>query len=69
MCVCSKNYETVDHLIWHSERFGSEKHRLVEALSGLDVLHGTPVRDLCSLRKWSVIKCCIDFLESFKIEI
>jgi hypothetical protein len=43
MCVCLKDYETVDHLIWHSERFGSE----------LDVLHGTPVQDLCGLRKWS----------------
>jgi hypothetical protein len=38
---------------WHCERFGSERHRLIDALSELDVLHGTPVRDLCGLRKWS----------------
>jgi hypothetical protein len=25
MCVCLKDYETVDHLFWHCERFGSEK--------------------------------------------
>jgi hypothetical protein len=65
-CVCLINYETVDHLIWHCDRFGSERHRLIDALSELDVLHGTPVRDLCSLRKWSAIKCCLDFLGSLK---
>jgi hypothetical protein len=67
MCVCLQDYETVDHLIWHCERFGSERHRLIDALSELDVLHGTPDRDLCGLRKWSAIKCCLDFLESLKI--
>jgi hypothetical protein len=40
MCVCLKDYETVNHLIWHWERFGSERHRLIDALSELDVLHG-----------------------------
>jgi hypothetical protein len=44
--VCLKDLETVDHLIWHCERFGSERHRLINALCELDVLHGTPVRDL-----------------------
>jgi hypothetical protein len=29
-CVCLKDYETVDHLIWHCEMFGSEIHRLIE---------------------------------------
>jgi hypothetical protein len=29
MCVCLKDYETVDHLIWHCERFWSERHRLI----------------------------------------
>jgi hypothetical protein len=43
MCVCLKDYESVDHLIWHCERFGSERHRLIDALSEMDVLHGTPV--------------------------
>jgi hypothetical protein len=40
MCVCLQDYETVDHLIWHCERFGSERHRLIDALSELDVQHG-----------------------------
>jgi hypothetical protein len=67
MCVCLKDFETVDHLIWHCERFGSERHRLIDALSKLDVLHGTPLRDLCGPRKWSAIKYCLDFFGSFKI--
>jgi hypothetical protein len=58
MCACRQDYETVDHLIWHCERFGLERHRLIDALSELDLLHGTPVRDLCGLRKRSAIKCC-----------
>jgi hypothetical protein len=56
MCVCLKDYESVDHLIWHCERFGSERHRIIDALAELNVLHGTPVRDLCGLRNWSAIK-------------
>jgi hypothetical protein len=55
MCVCLKDYEIVDHLIWHCERFGSETH--IDTLSELDVLHGTPVRDLCGVQMWSAIKC------------
>jgi hypothetical protein len=67
MCVCLQDYETVDHLIWHCERFGSERHRLMDALPELDVQHGTPVRNLCGLRKWSAVKCCLDFLGGFRI--
>jgi hypothetical protein len=67
MCVSLQDYERVDHLIWHCERFGSERHRLIDALSDLNVLHGTPVWDLCGLRTWIAIKCCLDFLGSFKI--
>jgi hypothetical protein len=59
MCVCLKDSETVYHLIRHYVRFGPES-------PGLNVLHGTPVRDL---RKWSAINCCLDFLGSFKIGI
>jgi hypothetical protein len=50
--LCLKDYEIVDHLIWYCARFRSERHRLIDALSELDVLHGTPVRDLCGPRKW-----------------
>jgi hypothetical protein len=33
MCVCAGDYETMDHLIWHSERFRLERHRLIDALA------------------------------------
>jgi hypothetical protein len=29
MCVFAGDYETVDHLIWHSERFWLERHRFI----------------------------------------
>jgi hypothetical protein len=30
MCVCLKDNETVDYLIWHCERFGLERHPLID---------------------------------------
>jgi hypothetical protein len=30
--------------------------------SALDVQLGTPVQDLCVLKKWWAMKCCLDFL-------
>jgi hypothetical protein len=66
MCVCLKNYETGDHLIWHCERFETERHRHRTAL---DVQIGTPVLDLCALKKWRGMKCCLDFLGSLGIRI
>jgi hypothetical protein len=63
------DYETVDHLIWHCERFENERRRLIDALTALDVQFGTPVRDLCALKKWWAMKCCLDFLGSLGIRI
>jgi hypothetical protein len=37
MCVCASDCETVDHLIWHCERFRFERHRLIDALAALNV--------------------------------
>jgi hypothetical protein len=34
--VCLRDYETVDHLIWHCERFETERRRLTDALTALD---------------------------------
>jgi hypothetical protein len=46
MCVCLKDYETVYHLIWHCERFETERRRLTDALN---LQPGTPVRGyVCS---------------------
>jgi hypothetical protein len=37
MCVGAGDIETVDHLIWHCERFRLERHRLIDALAALNV--------------------------------
>jgi hypothetical protein len=31
--VCAGTYETLDHLIWHCERFRLERYRLIDALN------------------------------------
>jgi hypothetical protein len=70
--MCVQDYETVDHLIWHCERFGSERHRLIDALSELDVLHGTPVRDLPSNVVWTsseVLKSDSDLAVSLSVDV
>jgi hypothetical protein len=28
ICVCLRDYETLDHLVWHCERFETKKRRL-----------------------------------------
>jgi hypothetical protein len=68
-CICLKDYETVDHLIWHCKRFETERRRLTDTLTALDVQLGTPVRDLCALKKWRAMKCCLNFLGSLEIRI
>jgi hypothetical protein len=32
ICVCLKDYKTVVYLIWHFERFETERRRLIDAL-------------------------------------
>jgi hypothetical protein len=69
ICTCLKDYETVYHLIWYCERFETERRRLTDALTALDVQLGTTVRDLCVLKKWRAMKCCLDFLGTLRIKI
>jgi hypothetical protein len=52
MCVCARNYEMVDHVIWRCERFRVERHRLIDAFAALNVGFGFPIRDLCALKKY-----------------
>jgi hypothetical protein len=44
MCLCASDYETVDPLIWHCERFRVERHGLIDALLALNVSIGIPIR-------------------------
>jgi hypothetical protein len=69
ICVCLRNYETVDHLIRHCERSETERRRLTDALTELDVELGTLVWDLCALKNWRAMKCYLDFLGSLGIRI
>jgi hypothetical protein len=68
MCVCADVYETVDHLIWHCERFLLESHRLIDALAALNVGIGIPIRDLCASRH-TTVKYCLDFLRGFGMQL
>jgi hypothetical protein len=68
MCMCAGDYETVDHLIWHYERFRLERHCLIDALAALNVSFGIPIRDLCALKKCCAVKYCLDFLREFGIK-
>jgi hypothetical protein len=69
MYVCAGDYESVDHLIWHCERFRLERHRLIDALTALNVSIGIPIRDLYALKKWCAVKCCLDVLGGFGIKL
>jgi hypothetical protein len=72
MCECLKDYETVDHLIRHCERFETERRRLTDTLTALDVQLRTPagrVRDLCVLKKWHAMECCLGFFGNLGIRI
>jgi hypothetical protein len=69
MCECLKDYETVDHLIRHCERFETERRRLTDALTALDVELRTPVRDLCVMKKLHAMECCLDFFGNLGIRI
>jgi hypothetical protein len=44
VCVCAGDYETVDHLIWHCERFC-----LIDALAALNVSIGIPIQEVVCL--------------------
>jgi hypothetical protein len=52
VCVCLRDYKTVDHLIWRCKRFGTENGRLTDALN---VQFGTLVWDLCALKRWRAV--------------
>jgi hypothetical protein len=46
MCVCSRDYETVDHVLWGCERFDAKRPQLWMALRLTDTEWGTLIRDI-----------------------
>jgi hypothetical protein len=73
MCVCAGDYEAVDHLIWHCERFRLERQRLIDVLN---VSIGIPIRECFPIRVCieevvcrEVVCRCLDFLRGFGIKL
>jgi hypothetical protein len=52
MCVYSRDYETVDHLLWGWERFDAERPQLWMDLRLTDTEWRTPIRDILGGRDW-----------------
>jgi hypothetical protein len=65
MCFCSRDYETVDHVLWGCERFDAERPQLWMDLRSTDTEWGTPIRDILGGRDWrSLVACCSFFRRS-----
>jgi hypothetical protein len=56
ICVCLKDYETVDYIIWKCSRFSSQRASLIRRLLLSGVYEETPVRDLCAQLNWKALK-------------
>jgi hypothetical protein len=60
MCVYSRDYETIEHLMWGTERFGAEKSQLWIDLRATDTEWGTSI--ILGGRDWRSLKGCCSFL-------
>jgi ribonuclease HI len=67
LCVCRENYETVDHLMWECPRF--DRQSVIPELSSLGIQFGTPIRDLCALKKYEALKVCHSFFKNCGVQI
>jgi hypothetical protein len=63
-CVCSRDYETIDHVLWGCERFGAERAQLWMDLRWNDTEWGAPIRDILGGRDWRGLRVCCFFLSS-----
>jgi hypothetical protein len=61
ICVCSRDYETVDHELWGCERFDNERPQLWIDLRLTDTEWGTPTRDILGGRDWRTLRRCCSF--------
>jgi hypothetical protein len=46
MCVCSRDYVTIDHFLWGFERFDAGRSPLWMDFRSTDTEWGTPIRDI-----------------------
>jgi hypothetical protein len=66
LCVCRENYETVDHLLWECSRY--DRQSVILELSLHNINLGTPIRDICALKKWDLLKKCYSFFKNCNIK-
>jgi hypothetical protein len=69
ICVCMMNYETVDQIIWECSRSEVERRQLLLGLKAVNIIEGTPIRDLCALQKWASLRLCHRFLRECDLKI
>jgi hypothetical protein len=61
MCICSRDYETVNHVLWGCERFDAEKQQLWIDLGLTDTKWGAPNRDILGGSDWRSLRACCSF--------
>jgi hypothetical protein len=62
ICVCSRDFETVDHVLWGSKRFNAKMLPLWVDLRLSNTEWGTTIRDILGERDWrSLWGCCFFF--------
>jgi hypothetical protein len=46
VCVCVRDNETTDHVLWGCKRFDAERPQLLMNFRATDTEWGTPIRDM-----------------------
>jgi ribonuclease HI len=62
LCACEKDYETIDHLLWHCPLHQSNRDNLAHQIEDLD--NNITIRDILAERKWDAAQACVSFLSS-----
>jgi hypothetical protein len=69
LCVCLRDYETIDHVMWNCGRNGSERRQLWNDLRVTGTLWGTPVWDLLGCGDWRGLREFCSFLKRCNLKI
>jgi hypothetical protein len=67
LCGCQENYDTVDHLLWQCNRY--DRQSVVMELAKNNIEFGTPIRDICAMKKLDALKICHSFFKGCDIKI